>query len=466
MANADRKDFIGAEVMLEASYGTLTAEFPATAWVATVAEVTAAAKGFLPILDISGLPTRDLVAVETKKTIDDHADLKLLGPEGTQGQITITTPITGWDTTATPVAAPVAPLWLQLAAGACGHLYGEDDAVNRAADEGGAPTTVDSATDADTFVMTAGGVIDGHILGVDSPGATATGAGDFELFRPSNAGTLTIASGNIRLSTAPIATDPVYYSCQAHFASFEEANAPSFAMMIHRADPAASLFISGMRCVSWEMTAVIGEIPTISMVFEYNYFEYKNAATTGHWTNYKGFDDFDGGATQWSQAAADTYNALWPDPEVTKNAYLISDSGSARLSYDIASFKASWTAGYARWNANTATYGCAGIYATMPASASIEFTLLYDEDFRSAAAIGGLGSTTDKPWIYYQGNGPGQTWFVCMPAGQLASDPGSEGESEGNMAQTLTYEARPYNGDTDVVTSGKPANTKFCIGVI
>jgi hypothetical protein len=400
----------------------------------------------------SGLPKLPMVEVPQVFNTHDFDTLKVKGIRGDAGEFQITINMNGTTTdygTTGNTGRTQPPVWLRLAASACGSLLG-----NLTGGPGGSATTVASATDADTFVATAGTVQPGYVVAVDGPNAATS----FEIIRPTLAAGSTITKAaydgvNWGLSTTPAAADPLYYACQSAYDKRLEDVSESFAMLIMRPNGAASVKLLGCRCKAWEITSKVGTIPVIKLTFLYNDFDYVT----------KTIDDEPAYIEDFIPCAHVSYGAsLWLTWDVNDDGN-IDAATDRKTNLDVSSMTIKWEAGYVRRKSLTASSGITEILASQPGKFEMSFECIYDQqwqDYLGLCSTDNFGNLTVMYWEpqedYVRSSASALrkgAWFVCVPQAHQMEDPGSEGAVDEVMSQTIRLGAGDWTGDGSGVST-------------
>ncbi len=468
MVDGKRSDYVGLWYMPEAVYGT----DPGIVAASTVDGTSESYKfipnstyrAFVPLAEApSGLPKLPLVEVPHVFSTHDYDRCKVQGIKDT-GEFSITLnihgPVIDYDS-ANNTDRTQPPPWLHLAGSACGKLLGHETAHS-----GGDADTIASATDADTFDVAGGTVDEGHVLAVDGPGAST----DFEIMRPTTVGSGTSITASLYygvnwgLTATPVAAENVYYACQGAFDKRFEGVSESFTMLLQRANDDATIKFTGCRCSGFEIQSRVGEIPKIKLSFIYRDYTYVNDA----------IDD------------EPTYVGTFPCPQVTQGAklWLTWDTGGngtveandRKTDMEVSSFMLKWKPGYVRRKASTATDGIAEVIASQNSEFEVSFETLYNQDWQDLLGIccnDAFGNITLAYWE--TGDDFVRTtdttarkgaWFVFVPNLHQIEDPGSEGNIDNIMHQTIRMSAGNYTGDNGSFGAGTHIDTKWLLGVV
>lgn len=465
-----RSDYFGLWYMREASYGVdpgIVAAGPVTGL--TSAETfkfvpTTALKAWIQMAEKpSGMPKRPLVDVPQVFSTHDYDVCRVQGIKDT-GEFSITLnlhgPVTDYGTDgATGRACP--PPWLDLAGAACGLIRG---IVHPGV--GGAATTIASATDEDTFTVTAGTVDEGHVIGCESPGSST----NFEIIRLNNVASATSITSNVYngvkwgFTSTPVAAEALYYATQAAFDKRFEDVSESFTILLQRADSEASLIFKGARCSSWEINSKVGDIATIKLSFIYRSYDY--ATDT--------IDD------------EPAYVSLFPCPSVTQGAHCwitwdnnadgFVDTTDRNTTLEVSSFMAKWSPGYVRRKASTAQDGIAEIIATQKSEFEVQIECLYDQDWQDFLGLCCSEPFSSLTFQYWEPNADfvrtsdtatrRGAWFVVIPNAHIIEDPGSEDEMDSIMYSKIRLSAGNYTSDTGNFSTSAHIDTKFLLGVV
>lgn len=445
-----RADFFSLKIMPEAAYGTdpgiTTAPYVDGATETYKFQANATLASFVRLAEKpSGMPKVPLVEVPQVFTSHDYDTCKVLGIRGDAGEFQITLNMHGTTTdygTVGNTGRTQPPVWLRLASSACGSLLGD-----QTGDPGGSATTVASATDADTFVATAGTNQAGYVLAVDGPGAATT----FEIIRPTMASTTAIVAAvydgvSWGLSATPAAADPLYYSCQSAYDKRLEDVSESFTMLLMRPNSSASVKMMGCRCRMWEITSKVGEIPQIKLTFTYNDFAYVT----------KTIDDEPSYIEDYIPCAKVSYGAsLWLTWD--NNTDGVVDATDRKVNLDVSSMSVKWEAGYVRRKSVTASSGISEVLASQPGKFEMSFECVYDHNWQRYVGLccnEAFGNLTVAYWEPQSGyirtsNSAVRkgAWYIFVPQAHLMEDPGSEGAADEIMTQTIRVGAGDWTGD-------------------
>lgn len=465
MVDGKRSDYIGLWYMPESSYGTdpgIVAASPVDGTSEPYKFIpNGTYKAWVPLAEKpTGLPKLPLVEIPHVFSTHDYDLCRVQGIKDT-GEFSITLnihgPVIDYDNTDRTQPPP----WLHLAGSACGMLLG-----HQTAHSGGDADTIASATDGDTFDVTGGTVDEGHVLAVDGPGAST----DFEIVRPTTVGSGTSITSIIYngvtwgLTATPVAAENVYYACQGAFDKRFEGVSESFTMLLQRANDDACLKFTGCRCSGFEIQSRVGEIPTIKLNFIYRDYTYVNDT----------IDD------------EPAYIAKFPCPAVTQGAKLwitwdenangTVDAADRKENMEVSSFMLKWTPGYVRRKASTATDGIAEVIASQRSEFEVSFETLYNQDWQDF-----LGLCCSEPFAnltlaYWETSDDfvrttdsttrKGAWFVFVPNAHQIEDPGSEGELDSIMHQTIRLSAGNYMGDNGNFSALAHIDTKWLLGVV
>lgn len=467
MVDGKRSDYVALYFMPESSYGT----DPGIVAASVVDGATETYK-FVPNSSLkawvklagqpSGLPKHPLVEIPQVFSTHDYDFCRVKGIKDT-GEISIDLhihgPVVDYGTSGdTDRTQP--PPWLQLAASACGKLLG-----NVAGQSGGPADTIATASDADTFTVTTGTLDEGHVFFVDGPGAST----DLEILRPTTVASGTSLTSSIYngvtwgLTDTPVAAESVYYACQAAFDKRFEGVSESFTMLLQRADSEATLLFTGARCSGWEITSRVGEIPTIKLSFIYRDYDYVTDT----------IDD------------EPAYVDLFPCPAVTQGAKIwltwdqnangTIDATDIKRDMEVSSFMVKWTPGYVRRKASTATDGIAEVIASQKSEFEVSFETLYEQDWQDYLGLCCSEAFANLALAYWEPNSDfvrtsdtatrKGAWFFFGPNLHQIEDPGSEGNLDSIMHQTIRLSTRNYTGDSGNFATTTHVDTKFLIGV-
>jgi hypothetical protein len=450
MVVGKRSDFYALKFMPEAVYGVdpgiVAAPYVDGASETYKLQANATYAQFIRLAEApSGMPKTPLVDVPQVFASHDYDTCKILGIRGDAGEFSCKMNMHGAITdygTSGNTARLQPPTWLRLASSACGTFQG-----SKAGEAGGAATTVASATDADTFVLTAGAAATGHVVGVDGPG---TGT-DFEIIRPTYAGGATIfravySGVNWGLSATPAAADPAYYACQSAFDKRLEEYAESFTFLLMRPNSDASLKMLGARCRMFEGSSSVGEIPSLSTTFIYNDWDYVT----------KAIDDEPAYIEDLVPCAKVSYGAkLWLTWDVDDDGVV--DAADRKVDLDVSSMTFKWEAGYVRRKSLTAVSGISEVLAAQPGKFEMSFECIYDQGWQDYVGLccsepfGSLAVAYWEPQDGFVRTSNTATrrgaWYLFVPRAHLMEDPGSEGAVDGIMSQTIRLGAGDWTGD-------------------
>jgi hypothetical protein len=467
-----RSDFFSLKIMPEAAYGT-DPGITTAAYVDGVSETykfqaNSTLAQFVRLAEKpSGMPKIPLVDVPQVFTTHDYDTCKVQGIRGDAGEFQIAINMNGTTTdygTTGNTGRTQPPTWLRLASSACGKLLG-----GVAGEPGGPATTVASATDADTFVATAGVNQPGYVLAVDGPGAATS----FEIIRPTMASTTAVVASvydgvSWGLSATPAAADPLYYACQSAYDKRLEDVSESFTMLLMRPNSSASVKLLGARCRMWEITSKVGEIPQIKLTFTYNDFAYVT----------KTIDDEPSYIEDYIPCAKVSYGAsLWLTWDANTDGVV--DASDRKVNLDVNSMTLKWEAGYVRRKSITASSGISEILAAQPGKFEMSFECTYDHNWQRYVglccneAFGNLAVAYWEPQSGYVRTSNTAVrkgaWFVFVPQAHLMEDPGSEGATDDIMSQTIRLGASDWTGDgtgvsTDVTVTSNGVNISTFAG--
>jgi len=450
MGNGKRADFYALKIMPEAVYGT-DPGIVAAAYVDGVSETykfqaNSVLAQFVRLAEKpTGMPKLPLVEVPQVFSTHDYDPCKVTGIPGDSGEFSITVNLNGTTTdygTTGNTGRTQPPVWLRLMATASGTLVGDQNS-----DAGGAATTVASATDADTFVATAGTMKAGHVVAVDGPGSGTA----FEIIRPTVAGGSSILQSvydgvNWGLSATPAAADPLYYACQSAYDNRLEAISESFTILLMRPNSSATVKMMGCRARMWESTTKVGEIPQVKITFLHNSFAYVT----------KAMDDEPSYIENYIPCAKVSYGAkLWLTWDVNTDGVM--DSTDRKVDLDVSSMTIKWEAGYVRRKSLTASSGISEVLASQSGKFEMSFECMYNHEWQRYVGLccnEAFGNLTVAYWEPQSGfvrtsNSAVRkgAWFCFVPQAHLMEDPGSEGTMDDIMSQTIRLGAGDWNGD-------------------
>jgi hypothetical protein len=463
-----RSDFMGLWFMPEASVGVdpgiVAAPSVDGASETYMLQPDATHRAFARMKDKpSGLPVLPLADIPQVFTTHNYATCKVPGIKD-PGDVTFTFTMHGGIAdygTSGNTGRTQPPPWLRLGGSGLGKFLG-----NLAAHSGGASTTVASATDSDTFVLTAGVTAPAHVVAVDGPGSATS----YEIIRPTSATGSTVSAAayhgvTFGLTQTPAAADPAHFSCQIACDQRYETVGETFTLLLQRADSKATIKFVGARCSGWEITSKVGEIDTISVTMTYTDYEYVNDAI---------------------DPEPSYYEELWPCAQVTKGARLwltwdmnangVVDATDLKRDLEVESFTARWTSGLERRRASTAANGIADISAKQPSMFEIDFSVVYNQEFQELLGLccsEAFGNLTLQYWVTY--NKFIRTsatalrkgaWFICVPSLHQKQDPGTEGEVDNLMYQTIMMETADWQGDAGAFATTTHVDTLFLAGIV
>lgn len=411
----------------------------------------------------SGLPKLPLAEIPQVFTTHNYATCKVPGIKD-PGDITLVFTMHGGIEdygTSGNTGRLQPPPWLRLGGSGLGKLLG-----HLTGQSGGPSTDIDTATDADTFAVTAGTVAPGHVLAVDGPGANTS----FDIIRPTDGSTVNVAAASYHgatfgLTATPAADDPVYFACQMACDQRFETVGETFTVLLQRTESGASIKFTGMRCTAWEITSKVGEVDTISLTMTY--------------TDYVYVDD----AIDPEPAY---YEELWPCAQVTKGARVaitwdindngVVDAADVKRDLELESLTARWTSGLQRRKASTAENGIANISASQPSMFEVEFTCVYQTEFQDLLGrccteeFGNMTLSYHIPYSKYVRTSATAlrkgAWFLVVPSVHQKEDPGSEGEVDNLMYQTIMLETGDWQGDTGAFATTTHVDTLFVAGIV
>jgi hypothetical protein len=411
----------------------------------------------------SGLPKLPLADIPQVFTTHNYATCKVPGIKD-PGDITLNFVMHGGITdygTSGNTGRTQPPPWLRLGGSGLGKLLG-----HLAAQPGGPATTVASATDSDTFVLTAGDASPGYVVAVDGPGANTS----FDIIRPTNGSTTNVGAASYNgatfgLTATPAAADPAYFACQMACDQRFEGVGETFTLLLQRTEAGASIKFTGARCTSWEITSKVGEVDTISLTMTYVDYEYVNDAI---------------------DAEPAYYEDLWPCAQVTKGARVaitwdmntngVVDAGDVKRDLEVESMTARWTAGLQRRKAATAANGIANISANQPSMFEVDITCVYQTEFQELLGLccteefGQLSLSYHIPYGKYVRTSDTAlrkgAWFLFVPNVHQKEDPGTEGEVDNLMYQTIMFETGDWQGDTGAFATTTHVDTMFVAGIV
>lgn len=451
MVVGKRSDFYSLKFMPEAVYGTdpgiVAAPYVDGASETYKLQANATYAQFVRLSEApSGMPKTPLVEVPQVFSTHDYDTCKVTGIRGDAGEIQFKMVMGGTVTdygTSGNTGRTQPPTWLRLLGSASGSLRGA-----KTGEPGGAATTVASATDADTFVATAGAFLTGHVAAVNGPGNST----DFEIVRPTYAGGTALLKAayegvNWGLSETPAAADPLYFSCQAAFDKRLEEYAESFTFLLMRPNADASVKILGARCRMFEGTTAVGEIPTMSTTFIFNDWDYVE----------KEIDDEPSYIEDLVPCAKVSYGAhFWISWDVDGDGEV--DASDRKVDLDVSGVTFKYESGYVR--RKSLTVGAGGIsevLAAQPGKFEMSVDCIYNQgwqDFVGRCCSETFGSFACAYWEPQDGyirtaDDTTRTgaWYIFVPRGHLMEDPGSEGNVDGIMTQTIRIGAGDWTGD-------------------
>jgi hypothetical protein len=411
----------------------------------------------------TGLPKLPLAEIPQVFTTHNYATCKVRGIKD-PGDITLVFTMHGgiadYDTSG-DTGRTQPPPWLRLGGSGLGKMLG-----HLTGDSGGAATTVASATDADTFVVTAGVVAPGHVLAVNGPGANTS----YDILRPTTGATDTVSDAvyngaTFGLTTTPAASDPLYFSCQMACDQRFEGVGETFTLLLQRTEAGASILFTGARCTAWEITSKVGEVDTISLTMTYIDYEYVNDAI---------------------DPEPEYYEALWPCAQVAMGARVaitwdvntngVVDTGDVKRDLEVESITARWTSGLQRRKAVTAENGIANISASQPSMFEVDLTCVYQTEFQDLLGLccteefGQLTLSYHVAYSKYIRTSDTAlrkgAWFLFVPNLHQKEDPGTEGEVDNLMYQTLMFETGDWQGDDGAFSTSSHVDTMFVAGIV
>jgi hypothetical protein len=412
----------------------------------------------------SGLPKLPLADIPQVFTSHNYATCKVPGIKD-PGDITLVFTMHGgindYGTSgATNRLQP--PPWLRLGGSGLGKLLGD-----LTGQPGGPSTTVAAVpTSGDEFDITAGVVAPGHVLAIDGPGSSTA----YEILRPTTASTTEVLDASYHgvtfgLSQTPVAAEAVHFACQMACDQRYEGAGETFTLLLQRKESKASIKFTGARCSSWNITSKVGEVDTISLTMTYVDYVYVDDAV---------------------DPEPDYYEELWPCAKVTQGARLwmtwdvnddgIVDATDIKRDLEVESFNASWTSGLQRRKAATAANGIADISASQPSMFEFDFTCVYAPEFQDLLGLcctEAFGNLTIAYWVSYgtyirtsdtalrKGS-----WFIFVPSAHQKEDPGTEGEIDNLMYQTIMMETADWQGDNGAFATTTHVDTLFLAGIV
>jgi hypothetical protein len=469
MVDGKRSDYIGLYFMPESSYGV----DPGIVGAAVV-NGTSEAYRFVPDSTYkawvklaekpSGMPKLPLVDVPQIYATHDYDTCKVKGIKDT-GEFSISMhihgPVTDFGTTGN-TGRTQPPPWLHLAGSACGFLLGSKTGQPG----GGTAAEIATGTDSDTFTVSSGTVDEGFVLAVDGPGGSTA----LEIIRPTTVASSTSVSSSVYngvtwgFTDTPLATEKVYYACQGAFDKRFEGVSESFTLLLQRADNNASIKFTGARCSGVEITSKVGELPMIKLSFIYRDYAYVN-------------DQIDD---------EPDYVSTFPCPAVTQGAKLwitwdenadgIVDASDRKENMEVSSFNLKWTPGYVRRKASTASDGIAEVICSQKSEFEVSFETLYNQDWQDYLGLCCNENFANLALAYWEPNDDfvrtsatatrKGAWFAFVTNAHQIEDPGSEGEMDSIMYQTIRLACGNYTGDNGSFSTSAHVDTKWLIGVV
>lgn len=468
MVDGKRSDYIGLYFMPESSYG-VDPGIVAASNVDGTSETyrfvpNSSRRAFVRLAEKpSGLPKQPLVDVPQIYATHDYDTCKVRGIKDT-GEFSISMhihgPVTDFGTTGN-TGRTQPPPWLQLAGSACGFLLG-----NKTGQSGGAADTVATSTSGKVFTVTTGAVDEGHVLAIPAPGSST----DFEIVRPTTVASSTSVS-NIAyngvdwgFTATPVAAENVYYACQGAFDKRFEGVSESFTMLLQRADSNASIKFTGARCSGVEITSKVGELPMIKLSFIYRDYVYVTDA----------IDDEPEYVTTFPCPAVTQGAKLWITWDEDADGNI--DASDRKENMELSSFNLKWTPGYVRRKASTASDGIAEVICSQKSEFEVSFETLYNQDWQDYLGLCCNENFASLSLCYWEPNADfvrtsatdtrQGAWFAFVANAHQLEDPGTEGEMDSIMYQTIRLGCGNYTGDNGNFGTSTHIDTKWLIGVV
>jgi hypothetical protein len=412
----------------------------------------------------SGLPKLDLVEIPQTFTTRNYAPCKVRGVQD-PGDITIPLVAHGGVIdygTSGNTGRTQPPPWLALASSALAPMLG-----NLAAHSGGSATDVDGAgTSIREFDVSAGDVEPGHVIAVDGPGASTR----YQIIRPTEGTGQSVTDADyygakFGFTHTPANEDPAYFACQIAGDQQFEGLSPTYTVLLQRTDGKASLVLTGVRATSVEQVWKVGEVDQVNLTMTYAGYAYVNSPV---------------------EPEPEYYEKFWPCARVAQGAQAVItwdqntngvvDAGDVRRDLELESLTFRWNAGYQRRKALTAANGIADISASQPASAEVELTCVYAQEFQDIVGLccnKAFANISLYFWVTYDDYirvsdtalRKGAS-FLCVPSMHQMEDPGSEDEVDNLMYQNLKFEVADWQGDDADFADTGHENTLWVAGIV
>lgn len=398
-----------------------------------------------------GLPKYEMKEVPQTFYTNDYDGIHVKGLRY-GGETTVTFNIHGTVVDGT-TDRPVPPPWLQLAGSGAGVILG-----HLAADDGGAPDTIASATNAYAFSLTTGTPMEGFPL------AHLDGTGLIDgVIRPTSVATNAVVdcgynSAHMGLAATPTAADDMLYPVFGVFDNRLEDYSQTFTIIFPRPESNSTIMLLGAQAKSWTLTSTADNFPQIKITFIYRSWLNYDAADTTHWPSEPVLDE------------EPDYYAIWPCSKIVAGGhfwYMKPTDGTVVRDLDITEFEVTWNSGLIRWMANTGDEGVGDIVVGEKQSLGVKFTILYNSEFRSFLSAFCNPAISDTfPITYWEGDHPGHNWFFMTTSSFLKVDPGFDGDNSGLQAQTIELGFRQFTGDdgTNPWDGTSAVDTKFALG--